>query len=192
MVYAIGVLLPPNWDRRYTECFGFTLEDIYAEGFQSFETKMRTAGLPLEEIQYALPDPARARPEGARRARDQAARGGLRGREERAARARPRVDGAAVRHDPALGADTDVAPGELTIQWDFADAEPWHVRVDNGSTSAEPGRHASPDVTLRCRFDDWVDVVAAREDPRKLMLRRKIRPKGSLRSLYRMSKVFPR
>jgi hypothetical protein len=45
---------------------------------------------------------------------------------------------------------------------------------------------------LSCRFDDWVDVVAAREDPRKLMLKRKIRPKGSLRSLYRMSKAFPR
>ena len=29
-------------------------------------------------------------------------------------------------------------------------------------------------------------------DPRKQMLKRKIRPKGSLRSLYRMSKVFPR
>ncbi len=66
------------------------------------------------------------------------------------------------------------------------------MRVDNGSTSAESGRHDSPDVTLSCRFDDWVDVVAAREDPRKLMLKRKIRPKGSLRSLYRMSKVFPR
>ena len=49
-------------------------------------------------------DPARARPEGARRARDQAARGGLCGREERPARARPRVDGAPVRLDPALRA----------------------------------------------------------------------------------------
>src|SRR5215211_2050186 len=57
MPLTIGVLQPPNWDRRYTECFGFTLEDIYAEGFASFETKMRTAGLPLEEIQYALPIP---------------------------------------------------------------------------------------------------------------------------------------
>jgi putative sterol carrier protein len=66
------------------------------------------------------------------------------------------------------------------------------VRIDNGSSSAEAGRHASPDVTLRCRFDDWVDVVAAREDPRKLMLRGKLRPRGGLRSLYRMSKVFPR
>ena len=32
-------------------------------------------------------------------------------------------------------------------------------------------------MTLRCRFDDWVDVVAAREDPRRQMLKRKIRPK---------------
>jgi putative sterol carrier protein len=66
------------------------------------------------------------------------------------------------------------------------------VRVDNGSTSAEAGHHESPDVTLRCRFDDWVDVIAAREDPRRLMLKLKIRPRGSLRSMYRMSKVFPR
>jgi putative sterol carrier protein len=89
-------------------------------------------------------------------------------------------------------ARTDLAPDAMTIQWDFSDAEPWYLRIDNGSTSAEAGRHESPDVTLRCRFDDWVDVIAAREDPRKQMLKGRIRPKGSLRSLYRMSKVFPR
>jgi putative sterol carrier protein len=89
-------------------------------------------------------------------------------------------------------ARTEVAPEAMTVQWDFTDAEPWYVRIDNGSTTAEPGRAASADVTVKCRFDDWVDVVAAREDPRKQMLKGKIRPRGSLRSLYRMSKVFPR
>ena len=32
------------------------------------------------------------------------------------------------------------APEPGTIQWDFPDAEPWHVVVANGSTRAEPGR----------------------------------------------------
>jgi putative sterol carrier protein len=191
MPLTIGVLQPPNWDRRYTECFGFTLEDIYAEGFASFETKMRTAGLPLEEIQYVLPIPLEL---------DQKARA------ERAIKLLEAGYAGAKNGPPARDHESmellfdsikrsvriDAAPGQLTVQWDFADAEPWYVRVDDGSTSAEPGHHSSPDVTLSCRFDDWVDVVAAREDPRKLMLKRKIRPKGSLRSLYRMSKAFPR
>src|SRR5829696_6060259 len=29
--YTVGVFVPPNWDRRYSECFGFTLEEIYEE-----------------------------------------------------------------------------------------------------------------------------------------------------------------
>ena len=40
----------PNWDRRYSECFGFTLEEIYEEGAQSFEAKLQAAGLPVEDL----------------------------------------------------------------------------------------------------------------------------------------------
>ena len=191
MVYTIGVLQPPNWDRRYTECFGFTIEEIYEEGFQSFETKMRTAGIPLEDISYALPIPLeldqRARAEHAIKLLEAGYAG-----EKNGPPARDHESMALLFDAITRSARTDLAPGAMTIQWDFSDAEPWFVRIDNGSTSAESGKHGSPDVTLRCRFDDWVDVVAAREDPRKQMLKRRIRPRGSLRSLYRMSKVFPR
>ena len=48
--WTAAVLVPPGWDRRYTEVFGFTLEDIGAEGAISLETKLRSAGLPLEEL----------------------------------------------------------------------------------------------------------------------------------------------
>jgi ribonucleotide reductase beta subunit family protein with ferritin-like domain/putative sterol carrier protein len=191
MVYTIGVLQPPNWDRRYTECFGFTIEDIYAEGFQSFETKMRTAGIPLEDISYVLPIPLeldqRARAERAIRLLQAGYAG-----EKNGPPARDHESMGLLFDSIKRSARTDLAPAPITVQWDFTDAEPWYVRIDNGSSSAEAGRHASPDVTLRCRFDDWVDVVAAREDPRSLMLKGKLRPKGGLRSLYRMSKVFPR
>ena len=30
--WTAAVLMPPNWDERYTECFGFTIEDIGEEG----------------------------------------------------------------------------------------------------------------------------------------------------------------
>ena len=48
--YTAAVLVPPDWDRRYTEVFGFTLEEIGAEGAASLETKLRSAGLPMEDL----------------------------------------------------------------------------------------------------------------------------------------------
>jgi hypothetical protein len=48
--YSLSVFIPPNWDRSYTECFDFTLEEIYTEGARSFEQKLRSAGLPLESL----------------------------------------------------------------------------------------------------------------------------------------------
>ena len=152
---------------------------------------MRTAGLPLEEIQYALPIPLeldqRARAERAIRLLEAGYAG-----EKNGPPARDHESMELLFDSIQRSARGELADGPLTVQWDFPDAEPWYVRVDNGSTSAEAGRAEAPDVTLRCRFDDWVDVIAAREDPRRQLLKLKIRPRGSLRSLYRMSKVFPR
>ena len=55
--YSAGVFVPPGWDRRYSECFGFTLEEIYEEGGRSFETKLRAAGLPVESLPGPIPYP---------------------------------------------------------------------------------------------------------------------------------------
>jgi hypothetical protein len=85
--------------------------------------------------------------------------------------------------------DTSVAPG-ATIQWEFSDAEPWHLRIDNGSTSVAPGRADRADLTFRCRFDDWLDLAAGRTQPWRALLLRKIRPSGSLRMLARAGKLF--
>jgi hypothetical protein len=35
-----------------------------------------------------------------------------------------------------------------------------------------------------------VDIVAGREDPRLVMLKGRLRPKGSVRLLWRMQKLF--
>src|SRR5919109_2902372 len=47
---SLAVFVPPGWDTRYVECFGFTLEQIYEEGAKSFEAKFRAAGLPVEDL----------------------------------------------------------------------------------------------------------------------------------------------
>src|SRR5215212_1925602 len=47
---SLALFVPPGWDRRYTECFGYTLEQIYADGTRSMEAKLRAAGMPLEDL----------------------------------------------------------------------------------------------------------------------------------------------
>ena len=69
--------------------------------------------------------------------------------------------------------------GPFVLQWEFPDAEPWHVRLDNGATAAAPGRAPQVDLELRCRFDDWVDVVAGRLDPRRAVATGRLRPRGN-------------
>src|SRR6059058_4918706 len=54
--WTTAVPKPPNWDRSYTECFGFSLEDLFEEGARSIESKLRAVGLPLDDIQ-GLPFP---------------------------------------------------------------------------------------------------------------------------------------
>ena len=90
-------------------------------------------------------------------------------------------------------ANADAVNGNpMTILWRFDDAEPWHLRIDNGSTSAEPGAIDSPDVVIEATWQDWLDVSAKSvADPRRLLLQRRIRPKGSLRNLLRLARVFP-
>ena len=46
-------------------------------------------------------------------------------------------------------------------------------------------------MTLETSWRDWIEVSIKGEDPRRAMLRRRIRPRGSLRNLLRMRRVFP-
>jgi hypothetical protein len=91
----------------------------------------------------------------------------------------------------ASGLDTGAARAPGSIQWDFRDMEPWHVVVANGSTEAGRGAIDDPTVRFQVAFEDFVDIVAGREDPRKLMLRGRFRPRGDLRWLFRSRKMFP-
>ena len=91
----------------------------------------------------------------------------------------------------ARAVDHRTAPtGPFTVQWDFEDAEPWHLRVDNGSTAAAPGRAPEIDVELRCRFEDFVDIVAGRLDSRRAVATRRLRPHGSPRALWTARGLF--
>jgi len=187
---SVAVFVPPGFDREYTECFGFTLEEIFTEGARSFESKLRMAGLPLETLPgpqvypYDLPVEERATRALAM------LRAGYLG-EKNGGAARDPESMALLFDSVRRAVDPRTAPDvPMTLQWEFPDAEPWHLRLDNGSTAAAAGRAPAPDVELRVGFDDFVDVIAGRLDPKRAVATRRMRVKGSPRALWRARGVF--
>ena len=148
---SVAVFVPPGWDRRYTEVFGFTLEEIFAEGARSFEAKLRAAGLALE----SLPGPQILPPElprrGARAARHRDAPGRLSGREGRPARARPGGDGAAVRQRaPRRGPAHRAARARSCSSGTSRTPSPGTCGSTTATPPWRPGRAEDADVELRC------------------------------------------
>jgi hypothetical protein len=187
---SAGVFVPPGWDRRYSEVFGFAVEDIFEEAERSFESKLRAAGLPLDSLPGPMPYPVELEP-AERTARVIAMlQAGLLGEKNGPAARDP--DTMALLFDSVRRAvDMRHAPGEpLTVQWDFTDATPWHLRIDNGSAAVAPGRATEVDLAVRCAYDDWVDVIAGRADPRRLLATARLRPRGSPRTLWRARRLF--
>jgi len=188
--WSLTVFVPPGWDPSYTEAFGYTLEDIYAESQRSFEQKLRLVGAPPESLHGATP----FRPDMTPRERADRVllivRGGMLGERNGPASRDPRAV-EALFDTISLAIDHRHAPShQVTVQWDFTDLEPWHLIVDNGNSRAVQGPAAAPDLVLRSGFDDWVDVFARRETARSAILKRKLRPKGSPLLLRRFEKML--
>ena len=190
--FTVAVFVPPGWDERYVTTFGFTLEDIYTQGAEAMEGRLRAAGLDPGSMRLGLPFDM---PPAARAERGLTLlRAGYLG--ERNGGVKPSPEATAMLFDGLRRQiDASVAPG-ATIQWDFSDAEPWHLRVAAGlgrasvPTVVSPGRAEDPDLTFHCRFEDWVDIAAGRTEPWRALLRGKVRPTGKLRMLIRAPKLF--
>jgi Ribonucleotide reductase, small chain len=190
--YGPAVFSPPNLDREYTECYGFSLEDIFSFGLKLIRQRWRTIGYPTEEMPPGVfPfDPEASEEEVAER-QVKLMMAGILGP----------PDGPKPESSPELQrlyfdviervADHEAANGSrLIYQWRFSDADPWHLIIDNGSTRAEPGEAPNPNVTMETSWADFVATGKPDAKPLRMMLQRRIRPRGSLRELVRMRKVF--
>jgi Ribonucleotide reductase, small chain/SCP-2 sterol transfer family len=189
--YGPAVFYPPNMDRSYTECYGFSLEDIFAFGLKLIRQRWRTIGYPTEEMPPGVfPfDPEMPEEEVAeRQVKLMTAR--ILGPPSDSPEATPELQ--RLYFDVIQrAADPGAANGSrLIYQWRFTDADPWHLVLDNGSTRAEPGEAPNPTVTLETSWADFVATGKPDANPLKFILQRRIRPRGKLREIARMRRVF--
>jgi putative sterol carrier protein len=192
--YLAQVLMPPNWDERYLTCFGYSFDRIGPEGAQSMQTKLRSAGLPVDQ----LPGPPVMPP-------------GLTLEEiSKRGRTLAQANIIGVREGPSkrdsetltLLFDTirrNVNPRHglkraTTFQWEFTDPDvpTWHLTVQNGSSVVEEGPASNPDLRLRVGYQDWVDIVGNRLNPLRAVARGRLRPVGNPLALRSLARVFPR
>ncbi len=187
--YSIAVFVPPGWDRSYTEAFGFTLEEAYTEADRSLTTKLRSAGFTDEELMGVLNSPVQLSPEERSRRALVLLEAGVLGEKTGPPRADHDVLGLLF-EGMEIAVDPKQAPrSPLTIQWDFSDAEPWYLHIENGSKEARQGRADRPDLVFRSRFEDWVDLAMERENPLGLFARGKVRV-SSLPMLWKCRNLF--
>ena len=178
----------PGWDETYTTSLGYVLEDIYEEGARMSEARLRAVGLPLDEIRrFPLPLDLPPRERGERGLK--LMRSGYIGPKHNYTG--PDPEATEILFDQmARGADAENVRAGTIVQWDFTDHEPWHLVLDNGSTRAVRGAAPKPTLTLRSDFESFIDLAANRADPAKLFVRRKVRPRGDLRLLLKLPKIF--
>jgi putative sterol carrier protein len=193
MPWSLAVFVPPEWDLEYTRCYGFELEEIYAFGMRSVETKWRAAGYPIDEMPPDIfPFDLTTSPEERAQRAITLLRAGVVGEPVAEPDSSPETQ--ELLFDViARSADTSAVNGKpLTIQWDFTDAPHWYLRIDNGTTEAVRGDAPDADLTFTTAWRDWLEVSTWGGDPRRAVLRGKLRPKGNPLVFLRMQRIFPR
>ncbi|MGN6816775.1 MAG: ribonucleotide-diphosphate reductase subunit beta [Solirubrobacterales bacterium] len=190
--YMPGVFSPPDLDREYTECYGFSIEDILAFGLKLVRQRWRTIGFPTEEMPPGVfpIDPDKGEEEIAANQVQMLMAGVVGAPSGKAPEASPEVQRLYFDLISRVADPTAANGSPFVLQWRFTDAEPWHLVLDNGSTRAEAGEAPNPNVTIESSWADWILNGKPDTNRLKLMLQRRIRPRGKLRDIARLRKVF--
>jgi hypothetical protein len=190
--YGPAVFSPPDLDRAYTECYGFSLEDIFAFGLKLIRQRWRTIGFPTEEMPPGVfPFDSEASEEEIAARQVQLMLAGVLG-----PGGGPRPDSSPetqALHFDVISRVADPAAvngSPFIIQWRFSDADPWHLVLDNGSTRAEPGVAPKPSVVIEAEWADWIASGKPDANQIKMLLTRRLRPRGKVRDLLTLRKVF--
>ena len=188
--WTAGVFIPPKLDPSYVECFGFTLEEIYAFGMRSFYTKLKRIGIdPAEVMMLSRIDPDLPFEERARRVWV-LIRAGVIGDDRREPHMTPEAQ-EVLFEGVARSANLDAVRSlRGPIEWDFTDAEPWHLVVVDGHAEAKPGRAGEAALTFEIPAGEWAKIAVGRTDPRRALLTRRMKVHGRLSAKAKLPKLF--
>ncbi|MGI8726257.1 MAG: ribonucleotide-diphosphate reductase subunit beta [Solirubrobacterales bacterium] len=193
MPWVSSVFIPPNWDRDYTRCYGFELEDISEWGMQAVEQKWRAIGWPMEDhAPGVFPMDMSLSPRARAEQVIELVHSGVIGeplppsRVDTSERTQELYFGLVARSIDS----SRVNGSPFTVQWKFDDANPWRVVVDNGSTRAEPGVDPTADVTVQSSWPDFISLAKGELAPPMALLQRRLKLSGGVRDLLRMQRMF--
>jgi len=190
--YSTAVICPPNYDRAYTECWGFSLEEIFSFGLKLIKQRWKTIGFPLEEMPADVwPFDLNLPVEEIAARQIKLLLAGVTGEPHSNPDSSPEVQEIFFDMISRVANTKAADAGPFTTQWQFTDAEPWHLVLDNGSTRAVRGQAANPDLTLRTDWAEWVSISKNDQNPLKSIAARRLAPKGSPRALNTFRKMFP-
>lgn len=89
--------------------------------------------------------------------------------------------------DPAAASDL-----EVVYQFEFGDAEGYHLIISHGDLEVHAGEHAHPSITLMFdRLDTARDVIAGPIDAMQAFMQGRIRSDGNLLLAMRLGLLFP-
>lgn len=157
--------------------FGWELEDLYAFGLRSFDTKLKRAGIQPGEIATLVKIGGDGTPPDRARRALKLLRAGVFGNV-----APLRVDNEilAMLFDGLEGVMNMRSPSNVpgAIQWEFSDAPAWYVEPGADRVSARQGRASAPVLTLRCSVEDWARIAGDKLNPTLALVTRKLKISG--------------
>jgi hypothetical protein len=190
--FTLSVFVPPGWDERYTTEYGFTLEDVYAFGMRSVEAKWRAAGFPLDEMPPDIYPVDKSMTHEERAGQQiQLLKAGVLGEPNGRPDSSPetqRMFFEIISRSAHLDGAGNGRP--WVFQWRFSDADPWQIVIENGSSRAQPGDAAKPDFAVETDWAQWIEVSTRGGSPFPAILRRRLRPRGSVAGFRAFTKFF--
>ena len=188
--WSVGVFVPPNYDHSYAECFGFTLEEIYAFGLRSFETKLKRIGIAPNEIAILNRMDSTLSYEERARQTWVLIESGVVGDDRKEPKLTPEAF-EILFQGMARSMDLDTARSlGGPIQWDFTDAEPWHLVVTNEHAEAKLGKVDNAALRLEASSAEMAKIAVGRTDPRWALLKRRLKVHGALGAKAKLPKLF--
>lgn len=187
---SVGLLVPPNFDYSYVGCFDASPNDLFASAMRSLDAQLKMMGISQTEIPLlAHEDQSLSYEERARRVLVLVESRVVGDDAEEPQLSREAFE--ILFEDMARSVNVEVARSiGGPVEWDFSDAESWHLVVTDGHVEAKLGGSGNPALRLECASSEFAKIAVGRTDPRWALLRRKLRVHGPLSTRAKLPKLF--